>query len=176
MAKKKKRPLSTTQLDFVDDKSAALLLNTPHSARIMLWVMVLFFIVAIAWASVAKLDKVTVGTGKVIPSSQLQIVQNLEGGIVKEVLIKEGQHVEQNQKLLLIDDTLFRSDFRERTQNLAGSQADSIRLNALLNSVTVNKKNANSNWRKSVDVEDNILKFDANFENKHKRLVQRQKK
>ncbi|PKH09012.1 HlyD family type I secretion periplasmic adaptor subunit [Moritella sp. Urea-trap-13] len=171
---KKNRALSPTQLDFVDDKSAALLLNTPHSARIMLWVIVLFFIVAIAWASVAELDKVTVGTGKVIPSSQLQIVQNLEGGIVKEVLIKEGQHVEKNQKLLLLDDTLFRSDFRERTQGLAGSQADSIRLNALLGSVTVNKEKANTNWRKSVDVKDNILKFDTNFVDKHKKLVRRQ--
>ena len=171
----KNRTLSTSQLVFVDDKSAALLLNTPHSARMMLWVVVLFFIIAIFWASVAKLDKVTVGSGKVIPSSQLQIVQNLEGGIVKEVLIKEGQHVEKNQKLLLIDDTQFRSDFRERTQNLASSQADSIRLNTLLTSVHVNKSQANIDWQKSVIIRNNNLQFDIDFEKKYTKLVQRQK-
>jgi len=170
----KNKSLSTAQLDFVDDKSAALLLNTPYNARIMLWVMLLFFIAAIAWASVAKLDKVTVGTGKVIPSSQLQIVQNLEGGIVKKVLVKEGQHVEQNQQLLLIDDTLFLSNYREQTQSLAGSQADSIRLNALLNSITVHKEYAKTNWRKSVDVKNNILKFDSKFSEANEKLVQRQ--
>ncbi|GLS91084.1 HlyD family type I secretion periplasmic adaptor subunit [Psychromonas marina] len=171
---KKGKALSTTQLDFVDDKSAALLLNTPVSARIMLWIMLLFFIVAIAWASVAKLDKVTVGSGKVIPSSQLQIVQNLEGGIVKSVLVKEGQHVQQNQKLLLIDDTLFQSNYREQTQSLSGSQADSIRLNALLNSIIINKNNAIVNWRESVEVKNDILKFDSTFSENNKGLVRRQ--
>ncbi|MCG9707170.1 biotin/lipoyl-binding protein [Photobacterium damselae] len=108
----KKNTLSN--LDFVDDKSAALLLNTPTSARILLWVILLFFIVAFAWASVAKLDKVTTGIGKVIPSSQLQVVQNLEGGIVKQVMVREGEHVTKGQKLLLIDDTLFQSDYKEK--------------------------------------------------------------
>ncbi len=72
--------LSNQELDFVDDKTAALLLNTPTNARLMLWVIVLFFAISIGWASWAEIDKVTVGQGKVIPSSQIQIVQNLEGG------------------------------------------------------------------------------------------------
>ncbi|MDX2319411.1 MAG: HlyD family type I secretion periplasmic adaptor subunit [Moritella sp.] len=170
--KKKNHSISATQLDFVDDKSAALLLNTPHSARIMLWVMVLFFIIAVIWASIAKLDKVTVGTGKVIPSSQLQVVQNLEGGIVKQVLVREGQHVEKNQQLLLIDDTIFRSDFREKTQNLASSRADSMRLNALLNSVSVHKTKVD--WQNSVTVRLDVLKFDADFTENNKKLVRRE--
>ncbi|MDT8870069.1 HlyD family type I secretion periplasmic adaptor subunit, partial [Vibrio fluvialis] len=78
-------------LEFVDDQTAALLLNTPSSARIMLWVMVLFFILAGAWASWAQIDKVTVGQGKVVPSSQIQVVQNLEGGLVKQILVREGE-------------------------------------------------------------------------------------
>lgn len=56
--------LSTDELDFVDDKTAALLLNTPNSARLMLWVMMFFFIAAIGWASWAKIDKVTVGRAR----------------------------------------------------------------------------------------------------------------
>lgn len=115
--------LSNDELDFVDDKTAALLLNTPNSARLMLWVMVLFFVAAIGWASWAQIDQVTVGQGKVIPSSQIQVVQNLEGGLVKEILVKEGQLVKKGQQLLLIDDTRFRSDYREREQQVANLTA-----------------------------------------------------
>lgn len=80
MSNRSYNKLTAEELDYVDDKTAALLLNTPHSARIILWVMVAFFILAIAWASWAEIDKVTVGQGKVVPSSQVQVIQNLEGG------------------------------------------------------------------------------------------------
>ena len=93
MDKKEYKKVSDAELDYIDDKTAALLLNTPTSARIMLWVMVLFFISAAVWASWAEIDKVTVGQGKVIPSSQVQVIQNLEGGLVKEILVKEGDTV-----------------------------------------------------------------------------------
>ncbi|MGF1714405.1 HlyD family type I secretion periplasmic adaptor subunit [Photobacterium chitinilyticum] len=166
--------ITSDHLDFVDDKTAALLLNTPKSARIMLWVIVLFFIVAVVWASMAQLDQVTVGAGKVIPSSQLQVVQNLEGGIVKKVLIKEGQHVEKNQRLLLIDDTLFLSDYREQSLSLAGSKANSVRLNALLNSVSVRKTKAKTKWQDSVVVQRQQLVFNSDFTNKHIKLIRRQ--
>ncbi|MEC6796764.1 HlyD family type I secretion periplasmic adaptor subunit [Photobacterium sp. S4TG1] len=171
---KKNISISTNDLDFVDDKSAALLLNTPKNARIILWVMVLFLFIAIIWASFAKLDKVTTGSGKVIPSSQLQVVQNLEGGIVKQILVKEGQAVKKGQTLLLIDDTQFKSDFEEKTQSLAATHADSLRLNALLTSVTINKNTKNTQWRKSVDVTRLPPVFSAEFKTKHPQLVQRQ--
>ena len=167
-------PVSAKNLDFVDDKSAALLLNTPKSARIILWVIILFFITAFIWAYFAKLDKVTTGVGKVIPSSQLQIVQNLEGGIVKQILIKEGQHVKKGQTLLLIDDTKFKSDFQEKTQSLASMQADSLRLNSLLTSVIVNNKPKNTHWRKNVIIDRKPPIFDDTFKKAHPKLVRRQ--
>lgn len=171
---KKAISISTDDLDFIDDKSAALLLNTPKSARIILWIMVLFFLIAFVWAYFAKLDKVTTGSGKVIPSSHLQVVQNLEGGIVKQILVKEGQQVKKDQTLLLIDDTQFKSDFKEKKQSLAAVQADSLRLNALLASVTVNKNIKNNEWRKSVNVNSIPPTFTAEFEDKHPQLVRRQ--
>lgn len=137
-------------LDYIDDKTAALLLNAPKSARILLWTIALFLIAAAIWASQAQLDKVTVGQGKVIPSSQLQVVQNLEGGLVKELLVKEGDTVARGQRLILIDDTLFRSDFREREQELNGLRADEIRIRALLESVQINDTAALEEWRDSI--------------------------
>jgi len=65
------------------------------------------------WAKETTLDEVTRGDGKVIPSSKIQVIQNLEGGILSEVLIAEGQIVEKGEVLLKIDDTRFASSFRE---------------------------------------------------------------
>jgi membrane fusion protein, adhesin transport system len=72
-----------------------------------------FFITAIAWANYASLDEVTIGIGKVIPSSQIQIVQNLEGGILSELNIREGDEVKKGQVILHIDDKQFASSFRK---------------------------------------------------------------
>lgn len=167
--------LNNEELDFVDDKTAALLLNTPNSARLMLWVMVLFFIAAIGWASWAEIDQVTVGQGKVIPSSQIQVVQNLEGGLVKEILVKEGQLVEKGQQLLLIDDTRFRSDFREREQQVANLTASVLQLSASINSVAVKRDFETENWRQSVVLDYGKLTFPPILEETQPKLTQRQK-
>ncbi|MGR5232665.1 HlyD family type I secretion periplasmic adaptor subunit [Vibrio rotiferianus] len=167
--------LSNEELDFVDDKTAALLLNTPSSARLMLWVMVLFFAAAIGWASWAEIDKVTVGQGKVIPSSQIQVVQNLEGGLVKEILVKEGQQVEKGQQLLLIDDTRFRSDFREREQQVANLTASVLQLSASISSVEVNRDFDEKNWEDSVQLDYGKLTFPPILEENQPKLTKRQK-
>ncbi|MCG7488436.1 HlyD family type I secretion periplasmic adaptor subunit [Vibrio sp. Of14-4] len=167
--------LSDSELEYVDDKTAALLLNTPGSARIMLWVMLLFLILAGVWASWAQIDKVTVGEGKVVPSSQVQIVQNLEGGLVKEILVREGQTVQKGQQLLLIDDTRFRSDFREREQQIANLTASVLQLSASITSVTVNEKFSPNSWQKSVEINFNKLAFPPSLVERQPRLVARQR-
>ncbi|RJX69747.1 HlyD family type I secretion periplasmic adaptor subunit [Vibrio sinensis] len=167
--------LSSTELDYVDDKTAALLLNTPNSARIMLWVMVAFFVISIVWASWAEIDKVTVGQGKVVPSSQVQIVQNLEGGLVKEILVREGQKVTKGQQLLLIDDTRFRSDFREREQQVANLIASVTQLSSSILSVKLQEKFDTKNWQKNVELDYSQLVFPEGFAEQRPKLVARQK-
>lgn len=152
MSKSSYNKLTPNELDYVDDKTAALLLNTPSSARIMLWVMVIFFVLAGLWASWAEIDKVTVGQGKVVPSSQIQVVQNLEGGLVKEILVREGQKVEKGQQLLLIDDTRFRSDYREREQQVANLTASVLQLSASITSVEINEDFDEKNWQRNVQL------------------------
>lgn len=173
MSKHKK--ISSEQLDFVDDKSSALMLNTARSTRSMMWLIVLFFVIAIVWASFAKLDKVTSGSGKVIPSSQMQVVQNLEGGIVKEVMVREGQSVKKGQTLLLIDDTQAQSDFKGRAQDIASLQADQTRLRALLDAVTVKRSKDTKDWQNQVLINESLVpEFDPEFAAKHEKLVERQ--
>ena len=124
------RTAATRDREFMSDASAAFLERTPHSGRIMLWVTVAFFVCAVAWAGQAKLDEVTRGTGKVVPSRQVQVVQNLEGGILAELLVKEGDVVEQDQVLLRIDDTRFASSLRESRARYLALKAKAARLTA----------------------------------------------
>lgn len=166
--------LKKEELDFVDDRTAALLLNTPTNAKILLWIIVLFFCIAIAWASWAEIDKVTVGQGKVIPSSQLQVVQNLEGGLVKEMLVKEGDQVIKGQQLLLIDDTRFRSDFRERKKQLVNLTASGMQLSASMDSILIQDINNKKRWKESVILSTDKLKFEEDFIKENPVVVRRQ--
>ncbi|MGF1687819.1 HlyD family type I secretion periplasmic adaptor subunit [Photobacterium japonica] len=164
-------------LAYADDTQAAFLLKAPRRARVLLWVVVIFMVTAGGWAWQAPLEQVTRGHGKVIPSSQRQVVQNLEGGIVKAILIREGDTVQANQPLMQIDDTRFRSDAQERGQDLAGLTADALRLQALLQSVTTQKMSPQTlarAWQTSVTVRPAALVFPDTFPDQHSALVQRQ--
>lgn len=116
--------------DFMNDVAAALLEQTPARARSILWAAVFFLGLALAWASIAEVDELTRGEGKVIPSSKLQVIQNLEGGIVAEILVREGAVVEKNQILLRIDDTRFASSFQESELTRSALKAKVSRLRA----------------------------------------------
>lgn len=85
----------------------------------------------IVWAALAKVDEVTRGEGKVIPSRQLQILQSLDGGVVSEILVKEGQIVDVNQLLLKIDETRATSGVRESVAQGFAFRARQARLSAL---------------------------------------------
>jgi adhesin transport system membrane fusion protein len=92
---------------------------------------VLIMIALLVWAALAEVDEVTRGEGKVIPSRQLQIVQSLDGGVVSEILVQEGQVVEANQLLLKIDETRATSGVRESAATGFALRARQARLRAL---------------------------------------------
>lgn len=100
-------------IDYIGDIKQAVLSESSPWANALLYSIVLFFIVAVFWANNAYLDVITTGQGKVIPSSQVQIVQNLEGGIVDEIFVSEGDVVKAGQKLVRIDDTRFAASYNE---------------------------------------------------------------
>jgi adhesin transport system membrane fusion protein len=105
---------------FVQDADYFMIHQEPLRARILVKTIVISIALFIMWTAVATVDEITKGEGKVIPSSQLQILQSLDGGIVAEINVDEGQVVDAGQILLRVDPTRFESSVREnRTQYLA---------------------------------------------------------
>ncbi len=117
-------------IEFMSEVSAATMESSPRTGHSLLILTALFFVCAIWWASQTELDEVTRGEGKVIPSSKIQIVQNLEGGILSEVLVSEGEIVEKGDVLVRIDDTRFSSSFMESKLKYWELQARVARLEA----------------------------------------------
>ena len=91
----------------------ALIEDAPRVVRLTIWAIIGFFLFLLLWANFAVIDEVTRGDGKAIPSSKLQKIQNLEGGIVAELFVHEGQIVDAGAPLLRLDDTRFVSNVGE---------------------------------------------------------------
>ncbi|UVE18760.1 HlyD family type I secretion periplasmic adaptor subunit [Pseudomonas sp. LS44] len=91
----------------------ALVEDAPRIVRLTIWGLIGFGVFLVGWAHFAVIDEVTRGEGKAIPSSKLQKIQNLEGGIVSELFVREGQVVEIGAPLLRLDATRFESNVGE---------------------------------------------------------------
>lgn len=99
-------------------------------AHAVVIIIALFFIVFLVWADNATLDEVTRGEGKVIPSSQTQVINHLEGGIVREILVREGEVVEANQPLLRIENRTAEAELAEKRKQYLNLLATTARLQA----------------------------------------------
>jgi len=115
---------------YMQSLSAAVVHRTPRFLIFVVLVIALFFSTALAWMSWAEVDVVIRGTGKVSPASQVQNLQSLEGGIISEILVLEGQEVKAGQPLIKISDVAFSSSFEENRLLALELLARSYRLNA----------------------------------------------
>ncbi|WP_028766650.1 HlyD family type I secretion periplasmic adaptor subunit [Shewanella fidelis] len=105
-------------------------------------------VVTIIWASFAKLEEVVVGEGRVVPTQAVQQIESLDGGILKQVLVKEGETVKAGQPLLILDELRFASAFDEASIQSAALQRQKARLDAEIASVVVD--DAAAYWRDKV--------------------------
>jgi len=120
--------------------SKSLIEDAPRVVRMTIWGIIAFFLFLVVWACFAPIDEVTRGEGKAVPSSKVQKIQNLEGGIVAEIYAKEGEVVEIGQPLLRLDETRFAS-------NVGETEADRLSMALRVQ-------------RLSAEVEDTPLKID----------------
>lgn len=104
----------------------------PLRARALLRWTGLILLLLVLWAAIAEVDEVTKGEGRVIPSSQLQIVQSVDGGVVEEIRIREGQLVSAGALLLRIDPTRFESSMRDNRSQFLALRLKAARLEALI--------------------------------------------
>ncbi|PKO46475.1 MAG: HlyD family type I secretion periplasmic adaptor subunit [Betaproteobacteria bacterium HGW-Betaproteobacteria-4] len=118
-------------VDFATDADLAMLRQEPLRARVLLRSIGIVFAVFVVWAAVAQLDEVTRGEGKVIPSRQVQILQSIDGGLVSEILVREGEIVQPEQLLIKIDETRFVSSVKENQAQYLGLVARAARLRAI---------------------------------------------
>jgi adhesin transport system membrane fusion protein len=84
----------------------------------------------LVWASIASIDVIVRTEGRVIPSGKSQIVQHLEGGIVRNILVREGQTVSADQPLMELADVRARSELGQEKSRLAALRGREARLNA----------------------------------------------
>lgn len=129
MAKNKKK-YSSIDIQYMDSLNAAVLQRSSAKLYMLLYIIAFLIFFLILWANFAEIDELTRGIGKVIPSHKIQIIQNLEGGIIKKILVSEGELVKKGQVLLHIDDTGAGSSFQENTIRINELKARAIRLRA----------------------------------------------
>ncbi len=98
----------------------------------IIWLCTAALVLFLIWAHFAILDEVTVGTGKVTPSIRAQVIDSLDGGIVKQLNVHEGDIVEKGQILATLDPTRFQSNFGEVQARVRTLRASSERLSAEL--------------------------------------------
>ena len=166
------KKLTSQELEMVDDVYGAMMTDAPTAHRLIIWSLAAMLLCFVVWSYFSEIDQVTTGVGKVIPSSQVQVIQSLDGGVLQEMYVREGMLVKKGQAIARIDDTRFRSDFAQQEQEVVGLRANVIRLQAELDSLRLS--DMNSDWKKQVRIEFTKPVFPKDLSLDEPRLVQRQ--
>ena len=152
---KRKNGLSDRELEYLESLSQAVLHSTPRRSRLILYFWLLTVAIFLGWASVAKVDEIVRSQGKIVPSGENKILQNLEGGIVEEILAKEGDAVKKGDILLKIKNLKSKSE-------LAGYLSKYNELAARVSRLRAEAKHE-------------PLRFDPVMQKEHPELVAREK-
>jgi adhesin transport system membrane fusion protein len=121
---------TTYEQALLSDLRSTTKARPPLATTLFLLLIALLAVSFGVWSAFAHIDEVAVGNGKIIPSSQVQMIQNLEGGILSEMLVREGEMVEQGQILLRVDGTGFQSELRQNRARHAALEGQIARLSA----------------------------------------------
>lgn len=116
--------------DFMGELEAATRLRPSRASMFLLFSIIGLFLAFVIWSSAAKIEEITRGQGSVVPSKEIQVVQSLEGGVLEEILVKQGELVEKGQILMRISDIMFASEERGTEAQFLGLRAKKARLQA----------------------------------------------
>jgi adhesin transport system membrane fusion protein len=130
MNKQVDKKLSLKDYEFMNSLSAAVIQKAPTKMRYVLYFWIVAIILFITWSDFAYIDEISRGSGEIIPSGENQIVQNLEGGIIEEILVQEGDIVHKGQILLKIDNQKSKSSYSSNEIKADALEAKIMRLKA----------------------------------------------
>lgn len=189
LADMKDKHYSPEDIEYMSSLSAAVLEQQTSRSHIIVWVASLGIVWLIVWSSFAEIDERTRGLGKVIPSQRIQTIQNLEGGIVSEIFVKEGDHVKKGQPLMKIQDVGFTGSFNERQLKINELKAKAYRLDAEANAKnfsvstqerhemgTLLSREENLHLSQQVQLSNAAAIIDAQISQKEKELMETQSK
>jgi len=108
---KKMKVKSQDDLQYMHHKHAALLMHGGKYTRAIIWSFLVFLLTLFVWVYYAKIDKMTRGMGKVVPSLELQYIQSYDGGIISKIFVHDGDVVKNGDQIVRIDDRDFRSKY-----------------------------------------------------------------
>ena len=120
------KTLSSADVPYVSPVASAQIIEPAPAAMWAVYLMLLALLVAVCWAAVAQVDIVTKANGRVVPDGREQIIASLEGGILRELLVRDGQQVTEGQALALLDPTRVEAQQAEgqaKRQALRGTLA-----------------------------------------------------
>ncbi len=120
----------TSETEFMSELEAASRLKPHMASNVFLLAIVSLVLFFIVWASVSEIEELTRGSGSVVPTQEIQVVQSLEGGILAELLVHEGDIVEKGQVLVRISDVAFSSEEQGTQAKSLSLRAKKARLNA----------------------------------------------
>ncbi|MGB1262442.1 MAG: HlyD family type I secretion periplasmic adaptor subunit [Cognaticolwellia sp.] len=163
--------VSQQDLEMADDVYGAMLTEVPSLHRLTIWAMAGLVFCFIVWAYFSAIQQVTSGVGKVIPSTQVQIIQSLDGGVLQELFVQEGMQVSKGQPIARIDDTRFRSDFAEQKQEVNSLRANVIRLRAELSSILIA---SNGPWKRQISINKKVPIYPDDLQRNAQFMVARQ--
>jgi adhesin transport system membrane fusion protein len=130
MSDQLEKKLTQKDYEFMHSLSSAVLQTTPRKIRLVMYFWIAAIFLFITWAYFAQIDEIARGDGDIVPSGENQMVQNLEGGIVEEILVKEGQLVEKGQLLIKIDNQKSKSSYSTNNIKADALEAKIRRLKA----------------------------------------------
>lgn len=116
-------PRDVKETEFMDQLEAAARMKPNKASNIMLWSITLMIVLFILWANFARIEELTRGQGQVVPTKEIQTLQSLEGGLLQELLVGQGDRVTKGQVLMRLSDVMFSSEERG-----AEAKADSLKL------------------------------------------------
>jgi len=114
------------------------------AGRTILWSIMVFFCIAVAWAALGEIDIVATARGKIVPSGRVKIIQPVETGVVRTIHVREGQRVAAGEVLIELDPTVTQADVDRLHSEILTAQMDAVRYRALRRVVTIDSQSSDA--------------------------------